>query len=168
MPTPSRSTIITVKTKEMIFWNFTMNLEKSNFFSSVALDSGIRGRYCRFSIGGRGATADRVNPSKYDSMLTYQLFCKLSQNSFRNVTVQDVRWETKCQTFNTSRPECTTNWETRDRTVVRQECDQVIETVCTNYTVPVYEVVSLKVCASAKAQLLAQKMYSLTTRSSFF
>merc|ERR1712130_1028651 len=58
----------------------------------------------------------------------------------RNVTVQDMRWETKCQTLNTSRPECTTNWETRDRTVVRQECDQVIETVCTNYTVPVYEV----------------------------
>ena len=74
-------------------------------------------------------------------MLTAMLF--LTSYIYRNVTVQDIRWETKCQTLNTSRPECTTNWETRDRTVVRQECDQVIETVCTNYTVPVYEVVSL-------------------------
>ena len=67
---------------------------------------------------------------------------KLSGFFYRNVTIQDVKWENKCETIVTTRPECVTNWVTKNRTVTKQECDQYFDDVCSKYNVPQYEVVS--------------------------
>ena len=40
------------------------------------------------------------------------------------------------------RQDCRTEYETRNRTVTTQKCNQYFEEVCANYTVPQYEVVS--------------------------
>ena len=68
----------------------------------------------------------------------------LSQTEFklcRNVTIQDVKWEQKCDQVEVTRKDCRTEIETREKTVKTQKCHQYEDEVCVNYNVPSYEVV---------------------------
>ena len=60
----------------------------------------------------------------------------------RNRTVTDYNWEEQCEEREVVRQDCRTEYETRNRTVTTQKCNQYFEEVCANYTVPQYEVVS--------------------------
>ena len=54
----------------------------------------------------------------------------------------DYNWEEQCEEREVVRQDCRTEYETRNRTVTTQKCNQYFEEVCANYTVPQYEVVS--------------------------
>ena len=59
----------------------------------------------------------------------------------RNVTVQEYKWEKQCDDITVTRKECKTDYEVQNRTVTTQKCNQYLDNVCANYTVPQYEVV---------------------------